>query len=258
MSNRSKARKSGEYVGGRPWPVVCPVCRHCGGGPPQYFYRARGLCNICYKKLRNSPELDQYHALPDCCSDVSYRSLIKNPEKWLQREMGGTHTSRFRTPEAIKAEAQRIFDVAVRRWYGEETPPDKGPWELSYEERAWADTGGDPGPASQADLVNLKNAARARRESEHRRRFLKLWKDLGSKAHAAVGWVTGGARKPKVIGIRGSLTITWGLGATSVSITFTKADAFVVVERGWTVIREEDFSLQQFPSLVRWATSFNE
>jgi hypothetical protein len=196
--------------------------------------------------------------MPDCISDASYRALIKDPLRWLQREMGGTYTSRFQHPDAVKQEAQRIFDVAVRRWYGEDAPAQHDFWAVSYEERVWSDEGAVPWPASSADLVNLKNATRLRREADNRKRYLKAWKAYGKEAHNIVKDALGYPRKPKVVGMFNSTTLTWGLGAASISITALRDDIFIVVEVAWNVVREEDFSIESFKKSVRWAIDFSQ
>ena len=37
-----------------------------------------------------------YEPLPEVCSDISLRAMIKSPRRWLQKEMGRSHAALFR------------------------------------------------------------------------------------------------------------------------------------------------------------------
>lgn len=125
--SRSKARKHGKYLHGRPWPRACPNCRSCGGGPPELFYNSRGLCNICHKDIRtgDAGALDAWEHVPSEANDASYNNLLKNPTRWLRKYMSGTYAAPFveKGAEAVAAEAERIFTSIVDRWYGREASP---------------------------------------------------------------------------------------------------------------------------------------
>lgn len=240
-------------MGGRPWPLVCPQCRRCGGQAPKHFYRSRGLCNICYKKLRTSPKLDQYPSLPECCSDNSYRTLLRDPLRWLQRELGGAHAAQFRSPSEVKAEAQRVFDLAVRRWYGDETPPVTPFVEVPLEVRVWSDDMADPVVASPADTGGHQPADVVRTEKQRKkRRAHELWRCAGGKAHAAILDELGAAARPRVVRMALSTTLCWDVGKCMLTLTLMSSGVlYTTLEQGEIVLEETDFNLEDFRKLVR-------
>jgi hypothetical protein len=257
MSKRSKPRKSGEYVGGRPWPAVCPKCRYCGGEPPKLFYRARGLCNICYKEIKNTEEIDRFEPLPEVCSDLSLKSLTKSPRKWLQKEMGRGHALQF-GDDRVAAEAMRIFQLAVSRWYGNETPPVTKYEGSSIEELLWGNQHADPGPMSIEDAVLLRNAKRTKLAAKRKALALSFWREIGSASHSAMRGQVKSLRKPKVECLGDSVTATWGVGSCYVSITSMRGDVFVTLERESTVVLQEDFRLPSLINILNAALSFQK
>jgi hypothetical protein len=257
MSKRSKARKSGEYVGGRPWPAVCPKCRYCGGVPPKLFYRARGLCNICYKEIKNTDEIDEYEPLPEVCSDISLRSLQKNPRKWLQKEMGRSHADGF-AEASVAEEAMRIFQLAVSRWYGEETPPVSSYEPVAVEDVIWSNPEADPGPMSIEDAINIKNATKSKAAIKKRNLAIAFRREVGSATHSLIRGTLPSVRKPKISCLGGSATATWGLGKVYVSVTSMGDDVFIVLEREDCVILEEDFKLSRVPYILNAALNIQK
>lgn len=124
----SRARKHGKYLGGRPWPKVCPTCRNCGNGAPTHFYNSRGLCNVCHKDIREAggkEALELWEQLPPEADDRSLERLYKNPTRWLQKYMTGTYAQPFiaQGPACVLGEATRVFGSIVDRWYGRESTP---------------------------------------------------------------------------------------------------------------------------------------
>ncbi len=258
MSRRSKPRKTGEYVGGRPWPKVCPKCRYCGGEPPQLFYRARGLCNICYKQINNTEELNSYEPLPEVCSDLSYDSLSKNPRRWLQKEMGRSHASIF-SEKDVRVEALRVFDLAVARWYGKETPPAIQYAKESIEDLIWGNQHADPGPMSIEDAINLKNATKTKTAAKRRNLAMTFWREYGAASHITMRAGYPSLRKPKISCTGESVTATWGVGQLYISITALQhGDVFVVVERESVSLLEEDFKLSNLVRILKSALDFQK
>lgn len=132
----SKARKSGAYLGGRPFPVYCPVCRKCGLGKPGRFYNSRGLCNICHREERRDGRKHKWPNTPTMLTDGELRRLASNPLRWLRQHVGQTHLKDI-PPHLHELEAWRIVHVAVCRWYGEKVYLD--PIQVSsYEDVVWA------------------------------------------------------------------------------------------------------------------------
>lgn len=258
MSKRSKPRKTGEYVGGRPWPAVCPSCRHCGGSPPKLFYRARGLCNICYKEVRNTEVIDDYEPLPEVCSDISLRSMLKSPRRWLQKEMGRSHASQFEDGTQVKEEATRVFELAVSRWYGMETPPVIHYEKVSIEEIIWGNQHPDPGPMSIEDAINLKNASKSKIAAKRRNRALIFWKEIGSVAHGVVKTKFPSIRRPRLSCMGDSTTATWGVGQVYLSITSMRGDTFMVLELEDRILAEEDFQLSKLSNILNTAVKFQK
>lgn len=124
----SKARTHGLYLGGRPFPRVCPVCRNCGEGPPLRYYNSRGLCNVCHKEIRElqgREAIEAWEPLPSEADDRNLARLHQNPARWLQRYLSGPYAQPFidRGPAAVLQEAVRVFGSIVDRWYGRETTP---------------------------------------------------------------------------------------------------------------------------------------
>jgi len=258
MSRRSKPRKSGEYVGGRPWPAVCPRCRYCGGEPPKLFYRARGLCNICYKQINNTEELNKYEPLPEVCSDLSLSALNKNPRKWLQKEMGRTHSSQF-PEDKIAAEALRIFQLAVSRWYGKDTPPVVEYEKVSIEEVIWGNQHPDPGPMSIEDSIVLRNTSKSKAAAKRRNLALSFWRECGSASHITLKSNYPQLRKPKISCLGDSVTATWGIGNLYLSITtLPEGDSFIVIERESEVLLEEDFKIARLSNILKVAFDFQK
>jgi hypothetical protein len=257
MSKRSKARKSGEYVGGRPWPAVCPKCRYCGGSPPKLFYRARGLCNICYKEIKNTDEIDEYEPLPEVCSDISLRSLQKSPKKWLQKEMGRSHADKY-PDDRVLDEAMRVFQLAVSRWYGDETPPVTSYDPVPVEDVIWNNPEADPGPMSIEDAIVLKNATKSKLAVRRRNAALSFWKEVGLAAHSAVRSYNPTIRRPKISCLGDSVTATWGIGTLYLSVTSMAGDVFVVLEREDRVLLEEDFRPSRIGYILNAASNFQK
>jgi hypothetical protein len=257
MSKRSKARKSGEYVGGRPWPAVCPKCRYCGGEPPKLFYRARGLCNICYKEIKNTEEIDRFEPLPEVCSDLSLKSLTKSPRKWLQKEMGRGHASQY-DDASVPAEAMRIFQLAVSRWYGKETPPVTQYEGSSLEELLWGNQHADPGPMSIEDAVVLRNVSRSKTASKRKAMAISFWREFGSASHSTLRNRLPAIRKPRVECLGNSVTATWGVGSCYISVTSMGGDVFVTLEREHSLILEEDFKLPALVGILNAALGFQK
>jgi hypothetical protein len=132
----SKARKGGQYTGGRPFPVYCPVCRKCGGGKPSHFYNSRGLCNICHREERREGRKYKWPNTPTMLSDGELRRLAANPLRWLRHHVGQTHLKDI-PPHLYELEAWRIIHVTVCRWYGEKVYLDPiRP--SSFEDVVWA------------------------------------------------------------------------------------------------------------------------
>ncbi len=258
MSRRSKPRKSGEYVGGRPWPQVCPKCRYCGGTPPKLFYRARGLCNICYKQINNTTELDKYEPLPEVCSDLSLQALNKNPKRWLQKEMGRSHASDF-SDEKVASEAMRVFQLAVSRWYGDETPPAVEYQKESIEDLIWGNQHPDPGPMSIEDAIVIRNTTKSKAALHRRNLALSFWRTHGSVAHVTFKSKHPQIRKPKISCMGETVTATWGVGRLYISITaLSGGDVFVVVERESQVLLEEDLKISRLPNILKAAFDFQK
>jgi hypothetical protein len=258
MSRRSKPRKSGEYVGGRPWPKVCPKCRYCGGEPPKLFYRARGLCNICYKQINNTEELNKYEPLPEVCSDISLASLHKNPRRWLQKEMGRTHASQF-SDKSILEEATRVFQLSVARWYGKETPPAVAYEKESIEDLIWGNQHPDPGPMSIEDAIVLKNASKSKSAAHRRNLALLFWREHGAISHVTLKSKYKDVRKPKISCLGDAVTATWGIGRLYLSVTsMTNGDIFVVLEREQEVLLEEDFRVSRLADILKAAFDFQK
>ncbi len=115
----TRARKHGEYCGGRPWPIICPVCRICGGGPPTHFYNSRGLCNVCHKRERRAGKKSRWPDLPVMLRHGNLAQIAKNPLRWLRNNMTESHARSI--PAALaEVECWRIVHVTACRWYGEE------------------------------------------------------------------------------------------------------------------------------------------
>ena len=115
----SKARKSGVFVGGRPWPLVSPICRKCQGGPPTHFYNSKGLCNVCHKFERKNGGKWRWPDIPVMLRDASLKALQKNPLKWLRNNYTESHAQTI-PAKFHELEAWRIIHVVACRWYGEE------------------------------------------------------------------------------------------------------------------------------------------
>jgi hypothetical protein len=230
LTGRSKPRKHGRYWKGRPWPRVCPACRNCGReASPELFYNSRGLCNVCHRSIREEgghEGLELWENLPPEANDRSFDSLEKDPARWLQKYMTGQYAQPFidRGPEAVRAEALRIFQSIVDRWYGrEEVPSVTYTPTPSYEETAWSYTpwsDQDEPPATtssgktvdeQRDDVSVRRTRRA-----DRRRFMRwLGQDL-----VAFGLIHAGDQIPARVLIDGDeYVVAWSLHEITVMVT---------------------------------------
>lgn len=156
----SRARKHGKYTGGRPWPLVVPVCRKCRGGPPEHFYNSRGLDNICHKAERKSGNKHRWPDLPVMLRSASLAQIKKNPLRWLRNNMTDSHAKTI-PPRYHELECWRIIHVVAARWYGEEVFLD--PLQpFNYEDTVWSVSAD-----SEADLnepiYNVDEIAKQRR-----------------------------------------------------------------------------------------------
>lgn len=160
----SKARKHGKYLGGRPFPVVCPICRVCQKGPPDAYYNSRGICNVDHKRLRHSKGLEEWPDLPVMLREGSFRQIDRNPLLWLRQNMSDTHAQTI-PPQLHKLEALRIMHVVACRWYGETVYLDS-PKPSSIEDVVWtsfseATEAATPSPIYDPDRVLKERRAKA-------------------------------------------------------------------------------------------------
>jgi len=114
----SKPRKHGHYLGGRPFPLVAPICRVCQRGAPDAFYNSRGIENICHKRLRRAGRINEWPDVPVMLRDGSLRQIQKNPLKWLRNNMSDSHAQTI-PAHLYELECWRIIHVMACRWYGE-------------------------------------------------------------------------------------------------------------------------------------------
>jgi len=183
LSSRSKPRKHGKYLNGRPWPIACPWCRNCGNGEPTHFYNSRGLCNICHKLIRaDGPEaLEEWEPLPSEANDKSWRDLGRDPEKWLKKYMTGEYAKPFiaRGLQATQDEAVRLFQSIIDRWYGVEKSPSVVYADTPLEELIWSSSPAaeavEPATLGKTAEQVKQDAQRSRRRRSDRRRFYQWW-----------------------------------------------------------------------------------
>lgn len=157
----SKPRKHGLYTGGRPWPLVAPICRSCQGGAPDHFYNSRGLCNVCHKSSRKLGTKGLWPDLPSMLRESSLRQLQNNPLKWLRNNMSDSHAQTI-PPHLYEVEAWRIIHVVACRWYGETVFLD--PLKVTnWEDVVWSRSP-DSESEDHAPIHDVDAAARHRRE----------------------------------------------------------------------------------------------
>ncbi len=172
--------------------------------------------------------------------------------------MGKTHASQF-SDRNVLDEALRVFQLAVRRWYGDETPPAVAYEKQSIEDLIWGNQHPDPGPMSIEDAIVLKNASKSKTAAHRRNMALIFWREYGAISHVTLKSKFPSLRKPRITCMGGAVTATWGVGAVYLSVTCMRdGDVFVVVEREREVLLEEDFKLVKLLDILKAAFDFQK
>jgi hypothetical protein len=172
--------------------------------------------------------------------------------------MGRSHASIF-SEKDVRVEALRVFDLAVARWYGKETPPAIQYAKESIEDLIWGNQHADPGPMSIEDAINLKNATKTKTAAKRRNLAMTFWREYGAASHITMRAGYPSLRKPKISCTGESVTATWGVGQLYISITALQhGDVFVVVERESVSLLEEDFKLSNLVRILKSALDFQK